>query len=164
VAQNVITIKVPLLGSLVKSQHCDQGHLSMRNSPVFASLLLLSTGCHRSVSAYSGDARLRAERSYTDALVADVAQHALDPSDLVAIHQQKGVGVGLQFTGRQFRVGQNISLLLVSGHRRIRSRFQHRLQRLFYRDRRCGRRDRSAGASPPPANLLQNSSTAMCLW
>ena len=85
----------------------------MRISPVFASLLLLSTGCHRSVSAYSGDAHLRAERSYTDALVADAAQHALDPSDLAAIHQQKGVGLGLQVTGRQFRVGQNIPLLLI---------------------------------------------------
>jgi hypothetical protein len=85
----------------------------MRISPVLASLLLLSTGCHRSVSAHSGNAQLRAERSYTDALVADAAQHALDPSDLAAIHQQKGVGLGLQVTGRQFRVGQNIPLLLI---------------------------------------------------
>jgi hypothetical protein len=43
----------------------------MRIRPVFASFLRLSTGCHRSVSAHSGDAQLRAERSYRDALVAD---------------------------------------------------------------------------------------------
>jgi hypothetical protein len=85
----------------------------MRIRPVFASFLLLSTGCHHSVSAHSGDARLRAKSSYTDALVADAAQHALDPSDLAAVHQQKGVGLGLQVTGRQFRVGQNIPLLLI---------------------------------------------------
>ena len=85
----------------------------MRISPVFASLLLLSTGCHRSVSAHSGDAQLRAERSYRDALAADAAQQALDPSDLAATHQQKGVGLGLQVNGRQFRVGQNIPLLLI---------------------------------------------------
>jgi hypothetical protein len=71
----------------------------MRISPVFASLLLLSTGCYRGVSAHSGDAQLRAERSYRDALAADAAQHALDPSDLAAIHQQKGVGLGLQVRG-----------------------------------------------------------------
>jgi hypothetical protein len=113
VAQNVIATKVPLPGSLVKSQHCDQRHLSMRISPVLASLLLLSNGCHRNVSAHSRDAELRAERSYTDAFVADAAQHALDPSNLAAIHQQKGVGLGLQVAGRHFRVGQNIPLLLI---------------------------------------------------
>ena len=85
----------------------------MRISQILASLLLLSTGCHRSVSAHSRGAQLRMERSYADALTADAAQHALDPSDLVAFHQDKGVGLGLQITGRQFRAGENIPLLLI---------------------------------------------------
>jgi hypothetical protein len=121
----------------------------MRISPLFASLLLLSTGCHRSVSAHSGDAQLRAERSYRDALAADAAQHALDPSDLAAIHQQKGVGLGLQVTGRQFRVGQNIPLLLIYQDIAASVPFLDRLQRLFYRHSRCRRRHRSAGAGAP---------------
>jgi hypothetical protein len=113
VARNIIATKVPLPGLLVKSQHGEQRHLSMRISPILASLLLLSTGCHRSVSAHSRGVQLRMERSYADALTADAAQHALDPSDLVALHQQKGVGLGLQITERRFHVGQNIPLLLI---------------------------------------------------
>jgi hypothetical protein len=85
----------------------------MRFSPIIASLLLLATGCHRNVSAHSGAAQLRMEHLYADALVADRTQHAVDPSDLVALHQAKGVGVGLQIEGRQFRAGQNIPLLLI---------------------------------------------------
>jgi hypothetical protein len=85
----------------------------MRISPIAASLLLLTTGCHRNVSAHSRAAQLRMEHLYADALVTDRAQHAVDPSDLVALHQEKGVGVGLQITGRQFRAGQDIPLLLI---------------------------------------------------
>jgi hypothetical protein len=113
VAQNVIATKVPLSGLLVKSQDGKQGHLSMRISPILASLLLLSTGCHRSVSAHSRSVQSRMEHSYAGAQIADAAQHALDPSDLVALHQEKGVGLGLQITERQFRAGQNIPLLLI---------------------------------------------------
>lgn len=86
----------------------------MRVTPVLASLLLLlSTGCHRSVSAHSRGAQLRLERRYADALTADTAQHALDPSELAALHQEKGVGLGLQITGRQFRAGENMPLILI---------------------------------------------------
>jgi hypothetical protein len=53
------------------------------------------------------------ERRYADAIAADSAQHAVDPSDLVALHQEKGVGVGLQITGRQFHAGENIPLLVI---------------------------------------------------
>jgi hypothetical protein len=113
VAQNVIATKVPLPGPLVKSQHEKQRYLSMRIAPVLASLLLLSTGCHRSVSAHSRGVQVRLERSYADALTTDTAQHALDPSELATLHQDKGVGLGLQITGRRFRTGQNIPLLLI---------------------------------------------------
>jgi hypothetical protein len=86
----------------------------MRISPVLASLLLtLSTGCHRDVSAHSHGIQLHMERSFANAQIADVTEHALDPSDLVARHQEKGVGLGLQVTGRQFRAGQNIPLLVI---------------------------------------------------
>ena len=85
----------------------------MRISPILASLLLLASGCHRSVSAHSRGVQLRLEHLYADALAADTGQHALDPSDLVALHQEKGVGVGLQITGRHFRAGENIPLLLI---------------------------------------------------
>ena len=85
----------------------------MRIATVFASLLLLSTGCRRDVSAHSGSIPLHMESGFADAQVADLTEHALDPADLVAHHQQKGVGLGLQITGRQFRAGQNIPLLLI---------------------------------------------------
>ena len=85
----------------------------MRISPVLAPLFLLATGCHRSASAHSRGVQLRMEHLYADARAADTAQHALDPSDLVALHPEKGVGVGLQITGRQFRAGHNIPLLLI---------------------------------------------------
>ncbi len=87
--------------------------LTMRFSPIVASLLLLASGCHRNVSAHSRAAQLHMEHLYADALVADRTQHAVDPSDLVALHQEKGVGVGLQIEGRQFRAGQDIPLLLI---------------------------------------------------
>jgi hypothetical protein len=85
----------------------------MRISPVLASLLLLATGCHRSASAHSSGVQSQMEHLYADARAADTAQHTLDPSDLVALHPEKGVGVGLQITGRQFHAGQNIPLLLI---------------------------------------------------
>ena len=85
----------------------------MRIAPVLASLLLLSSGCRHDVSAHSRGVQLHMERGFADAQVADMKEHALDPSDLVALHQQKGVGLGLQVTGRQFSAGQNIPLLLI---------------------------------------------------
>jgi hypothetical protein len=85
----------------------------MRIAPVLASLLLLLSGCRRDVSAHSRGVQLHMERHFADAQVADMKEHALDPSDLVAHHQQKGVGFGLQVTGRQFSAGQNIPLLLI---------------------------------------------------
>jgi hypothetical protein len=85
----------------------------VRIGPFFASLLLLSTGCHRNVSAHSRGVLRDMGRRYTDAQIADSAQQALDPSELVKLHQEKGVGLGLQITGRQFRAGQNIPLLLI---------------------------------------------------
>lgn len=85
----------------------------MRIAPFLASLLLLPAGCHNDVSAHSRGTQLRLEHSYASALTTDTAQHALDPSELAALHQDKGVGLGLQITGRQFRAGQNIPLRLV---------------------------------------------------
>ena len=85
----------------------------MRIAPLFASLLVLSTGCHREVSAHSGSIQLQMERGFAIAQIADLTDHALDPADLVAHHQQKGVALGLQITGRQFRAGENIPLLLI---------------------------------------------------
>jgi hypothetical protein len=113
VAQNIIATKVPLPAVLVNSQDGKQRHLSMRVAPFLASLLLLSTGCHRDVSAHSRGIQFHMERGFADAQIADVAEHALDPTDLVARHQQKGIGLALQVAGRQFRAGQNIPLLLV---------------------------------------------------
>ena len=78
-------------------------------------LVLFSTGCHDSASAHVRDAQMDLPilQTYAQAAAKDATQRQLAPSDLAALHQEKGVALGLEIDGRSFHAGQNIPLLLV---------------------------------------------------
>jgi hypothetical protein len=76
------------------------------------SLPLLCGGCHRTVSAHTHGVE-HLQQDYAAALTLDAVQHDFAPDELAVLHQQKGVGLALQISGRQFRPGQNVPLLVV---------------------------------------------------
>ena len=77
-------------------------------------LFLLLTACRHAAQPASAEQQVnqRMQQNYATAITADAAQIALSPSALAALHQDKGVGLGLQINGRRFRVGQDIPLVL----------------------------------------------------